>query len=85
MQNPLLKCSEDLDEKTLKDGKKEFRNRPRSVEQRLFTPKLHLDPILNQFRSNELQKMKMLCPLYSDVLDASLCNIVRLTKNALTF
>ena len=38
------------------------RNRLRSVEKRFFTPKLHLDPIWNRFRSNELQKIKMLCP-----------------------
>ena len=50
---------------------KRARNRPRIVEKRFCTPKLHLDPIWNQFRSNEFQKMKMLCPpLYSDVLDA---------------
>ena len=36
------------------------RNSPRSVEKRFFVPKLHLDPIWNRFRSNELQKMKML-------------------------
>ena len=58
--------------KNLSKMVKKVRNRFRSVEKRFFTPKLHLDPIWNQFRSNELQKMKMLCPpLYSDVLDAA--------------
>ena len=41
---------------------KKARNRPRSVEKRFFTPKLHLDPIWNRFRSYKLQKIKILCP-----------------------
>ena len=57
--------------------RKKARNRPRSIKKRFFDPKLHLDPIWNRFRSNELQNMKMLCPPpYSDVLDAASLSVI---------
>jgi len=50
--------------KNAKKRRKKLEIVPEVSKNVFFTPELHLDPIWNRFRSNEFQKMKILCHLH---------------------